>query len=246
MLTSSAEGSRTYDLCINVAGRRLFWRNPNHGVTLGNNTIAWIMDDGAWEMEYRDIVAVNLNSAGQEIPVDRCTITFADGSGLLIVNTDPGGYRDAECATRYRDFVHDLHARLACGRYPEIRFTAGVPRWRYLVMLGSAIAAAPVFALAGLGGYLFYHLSNGLVLLVVGEYFCWSLGRRALANAPRHAGPTSRAVVGITAVARAPARLCDFGDNALNSHSVPDPANEMPAGLHRLRRGVAASLRLGA
>jgi hypothetical protein len=189
MLTPSAEGSRTYDLCINVAGRRLFWRNPNHGVTLSNNTIAWIMDDGAQEMEYRDIVAVHLNSAGQEIPVDRCTITFADGSGLLIVNTDPGGYRDAEGAARYRDFVHDLHARLACGRYPEIRFTAGVPRWRYLVMLGSAIAAAPVFALAGLGGYLFYHLSNGLVLLVVGEYFCWSLGRRALANAPRDYTP---------------------------------------------------------
>jgi hypothetical protein len=56
-------------------------------------------------------------------------------------------------------------------------------------MLGSAIAAAPLFALAGLGGYLFYHLSNGLFLFVVGEYFCWKLGRRALANAPRDYAP---------------------------------------------------------
>ena len=43
---------------------------------------------------------------------------------------------------------------------------------------------ASIFALAGLGGYLFYHLWNGLFLLVVGEYFCWRLGRRALTNAP--------------------------------------------------------------
>jgi hypothetical protein len=189
MLAPSAQGSRTYDLCINIAGRRLFWRNPNHGVTLGNDTIAWTMDAGAMETAYGNIVAVHLNSAGQKITADRCTITFADGSGLLIVNTDPGGYRDTERATRYRDFVRDLHARLNSGRYPEIRFTAGVPCWRYRVMFASAIAAAPMFALAGLGGYLFYHLSNGLLLLVVGEYFCWKLGRRALANAPRDYAP---------------------------------------------------------
>jgi hypothetical protein len=184
-MLAPAEASRSYDLCINVAGRRLFWRNPNHGVTLGDDAIAWTMDGGAVEMAYGNIVAVHLNSAGQKVTADRCTLTFADGSGLLIVNTDPGGYRDAERATLYRDFVRDLHARLASDRYPAIRFTAGVPRWRYLVMLGSAIATAPMFALAGLGGYLFYHLANGLVLLVVGEYFCWKLARRALANAPR-------------------------------------------------------------
>jgi len=37
--------------------------------------------------------------------------------------------------------------------------------------------------------YLFYHLWNGLFLLVVGEYFCWRLGRRALTNAPRDYAP---------------------------------------------------------
>ncbi len=97
---------------------------------------------------------------------------------------DPGGDRDAERITLYRDFMRNLHARLAPDRYPEIRLTAGVSNWHDLVMLGSAIATAPVVALAGLGGYLFYHLSNGFLLLVVGEYFCWKLARRALANAP--------------------------------------------------------------
>jgi hypothetical protein len=189
MLAPAAQGSRTYDLCINIAGRRLCWRNPNHGVTLGSNTIAWTMDGSAVETAYGNIAAVHLNSAGQKVTADRCTITFADGSGLLIVNTDPGGYRDAERGARYREFVHDLHARLASDSYPEIRFTAGVPRWRYLAMLVSAIAGAPVFAAAGLIGYFTFHAANGLFLMLVGEYLCWTLGRRALANEPRNYTP---------------------------------------------------------
>jgi hypothetical protein len=189
MLAPTAEGSRTYDLCINVAGRRLFWRNRNHGITLRSDSMAWTMDGVTMEMEYANIVVVHLNSVGQRTVADRCTINFTDGSGLLIVNTDPGGYRDNELTTHYRDFVRDLHTRLGFGRYPQIRFAAGVPRWRYLLMLGSAIAAAPLFAVAGLGGYLFYHVSNGPLLFVLGEYFCWRLGRRALANAPRDYAP---------------------------------------------------------
>jgi hypothetical protein len=189
MLAPSAASSRSYELCINVAGRRLFWRNANHGVTLGNGTMAWTMDGVTTEMEYGNIAMVHLNSSGQKITADRCTITFTDGSGLLVVNTDPGGYRDAELTTRYREFVRDLHMRLGSGHYPQIRFVAGVPRWRYMLMLGSAIAAAPMFALAGIGGYLFYHLSNGPLLFVLGAYFCWRLGRRALANAPRDYAP---------------------------------------------------------
>ena len=189
MLAPVAQGSRTYDLCINVVGRRLYWRNPNRGVTLGNDTIAWTIDGGAMETAYGNIVAVYLNSAGQKVTADRCTITFADGSGLLIVNTDPGGYRDPERVACYRDFVHDLHARLASDRYPQILFTAGVPRWRYFVMLASAIAGAPAFAAAGLIGYFIFHAANGLLVVLVGEYLCWTLGRRALANAPRDYTP---------------------------------------------------------
>ena len=44
MLAPAAENPRTYDLCINVAGRRLYWRNRNHGVTLGRDTLHWNMD----------------------------------------------------------------------------------------------------------------------------------------------------------------------------------------------------------
>jgi hypothetical protein len=189
MLAPSTAGPRTYDLCINIAGRRLFWRNRNHGVTLGNDTIAWAMDGAANETAYGNIVAVHLDSSGQKITADRCTISFADGRGLTIVNTDPGGYRDAKRASLYRDFVRDLHARLPADRYAGIRFSAGVPPWRFWTMLLTAAIAAPAFALAGLAGYVIFHLANGLLLFVIGEYFCWTLGRRALANRPRDYTP---------------------------------------------------------
>jgi hypothetical protein len=178
-----------YDLCINVAGRRLFWRNRNHGITLGPDCIAWTMDAAAKEVPYGNIVAVHLNSAGQKVAEDRCTITFADGSGLLIVNSDPGGFADAARAAAYRDFVRDLHARLEAAGNGVVRFTAGVSPWRYRTMLIGAVAAAIFFTIAGLAGYFIFHLGNGLVLLGLGIYFSWTFGRRAFANAPRDYTP---------------------------------------------------------
>jgi hypothetical protein len=189
MLAPSGAGPYTYDLCVTVAGRRLYWRNRNHGVTLGQDCIAWTMDGEAVETAYGNIVAVHLDSRGQKVKADRCIITFADGSGLLVVNTDPGGFADAERARRYRDFVRDLHARLSPDRYPLIRFTAGVQRARYWTMLIAAVTGAGAFAVAGLAGFFIFHLWNGLLLLIAGEYACWTLLRRALANRPRNYTP---------------------------------------------------------
>jgi hypothetical protein len=158
MLAPSAAGTQTYDLCLNVAGRRLYWRNRNHGVTLNADCIGWTMDGDAVETAYGNIVAVHLESRGQKITEDRCTVTFADGRALLIVNTDPGGFADAARAALYRDFVRDLHAHLPPDRYPLIRFTAGVPRWRFLTMLICAIAGMQVFAATGLAFFFIFHL----------------------------------------------------------------------------------------
>jgi hypothetical protein len=189
MPTAPTESPRSYDLCINVAGRRLYWRNPNHGITLGADSITWTMDGSANEMAYGNIVAVHLDSAGQKVTADRCTITFADGRGLLVVNTDPGGYRDAKRGPLYRDFVRDLHARLSANGCTEIRYTAGVPRWRYRAMLIGAAIATPVFCLSGLLQWLLAGDLHGLGLAILGGYFCWTLVRRALANAPRDYTP---------------------------------------------------------
>ena len=135
MLARAAENPRTYDLCINIAGRRLYWRNRNHGVTLGRDTLRWNMDGEANDAAYGDIAAVHLDSAGLKVVADRCTITLADGRALQIVNTDPGGYSSSERKALYRDFVRDLHSRLAAARYPQIRFTEGWNLWRCQAVL---------------------------------------------------------------------------------------------------------------
>jgi hypothetical protein len=189
MLAPLAESSRTYDLCINVAGRRLYWRNSNHGVTLGRDFITWTMDGETNEAAYGDIVAVHLDSAGQKVVTGRCTITFADGRALRIVNTDPGGFTSAEHKTIYRDFVRHLHSRLPATRFPNIRFTEGWSLWQCQAML--ALAALGALAATAFGLYVFFHLGNarGFVLIALAAYACWKLYRTALNNMPREYTP---------------------------------------------------------
>ena len=189
MLAPAAENCRTYDLCINIAGRRLYWRKRNHGVTLGRDVMTWTMDGAESDAAYGDIAAVHLDSAGLKVIADRCTITLADGRALQIVNTDPGGYSSAERKALYREFVRDLHSRLPAARYPGIRFTEGWSLWRCQVML--ALSALVALVSATLGLYVFLHLSEprGLILLALAAYACWKFYRTALNNAPRDYTP---------------------------------------------------------
>lgn len=189
MLAPAAESSRTFDLCINIAGRRLYWRNRNHGVTLGRDVMTWTMDGEESDAAYGDIAAVHLNSAGLKVIADRCTITLADGRALQIVNTDPGGYSSAERKALYRDFVRDLHSRLPAARYPGIRFTEGWSLWRCQAML--ALFALVALVSAALGLYVFLHLGEprGLILLALAAYACWKFYRTALNNTPRDYTP---------------------------------------------------------
>ena len=189
MLAPATESSRTYDLCINIAGRRLYWRNRNHGVTLGPGVMTWTMDGETSDAAYGDIAAVHLDLAGLKVISDRCTITLADGRALQIVNTDPGGYSSADRKALYRDFVRDLHRRLPAARYPGIRFTEGWSLWRCQAML--ALSALVALVSAALGLYVFLHLGEprGLILLGLAAYACWKFYRTALNNTPRDYTP---------------------------------------------------------
>jgi hypothetical protein len=184
-----AQNDKSYDLCINIAGRRLYWRNRNHGVTLGRDFITWTMDGETSEAAYADIAAVHLDSAGQKVTTDRCTITLPDGRALRIVNTDPGGFSDAKRKALYGDFVRDLHSRLTAARYPGIRFTEGWSLWQCQAMI--ALAAVVALASTALGLFVFLHLGNarGLALVGLAAYACWKLYRTALNNAPREYTP---------------------------------------------------------
>jgi hypothetical protein len=179
---------RTYDVCFSVDGG-YFLRKLDQGVTLGEDGIGWTMDGRATEMPLSSIVAVHLRSAGQSTIVDQCAISFADDSMLSVVNSDPGGFADQERVPIYRDFVRDLHDRLAAGPYAEIRFTAGVPRWRYRAMLAAAIVLALLCGGFGLVALVIFGNLKGLAILILGGYACWRFARVTLANAPRDYTP---------------------------------------------------------
>jgi hypothetical protein len=185
MLVPLAECSKTYDLCINIAGRWLFSRNRNHGVTLGRDTLHWTMDGEPNDAGYGDIAAVNLDSAGLKVVADRCTVTLSDGRTLQILNTDRFYYTSAARKALYRDFVRDLHSRLLAARLPDIRFTEGWPLWQCQGML--ALSALVALALTVFGLYMFLHLGSarGLILIALAAYVGWKFFGTALKNTPR-------------------------------------------------------------
>jgi len=182
------DNPRTYNVCFSVNGGR-FLRKLDQGVTLGDDGLAWTMDGRVSGMPLGNIVAVHLWSAGQSTIVDQCAITFADDSVLCVVNSDPGGFTDRERVPIYRDFVRDLHGRLAAGAGAGIRFTAGVPPWRYWATLAATIVLAVLGGGLGLVTLVGFGNLNGLAILILGGYACWRLGRKTLANAPRDYTP---------------------------------------------------------
>jgi hypothetical protein len=179
---------QAYDVCFYVNSRP-FLRKLEHGVTLDSDAIAWTADGSRTEMAFGFIVAINLKSTGSRVIVEQCAITFADNNVLTIVNSGAGGYSDSERAAAYRDFVRELHVKLAGSAYGGIRFSAGVPRGRYLATLALTTAVTVVCVVFGLVEYLMTRDLHGLGLILLGGYLGWRLGRKALANAPRDYTP---------------------------------------------------------
>jgi hypothetical protein len=186
---SPSQSPRTYyDVCFSLPGQSVF-RRLDSGVVLNTDTISWTQDERTSETALGNIVAVHLSSGGRRTIVDRCAITLSDNNVLTVVNSDSGGYRDSEHAKSYRAFVHDLHARLASGRYGTIRFTAGWTQSRYLTMLAVVFTGAAASLIAGIAFYLMLGSYRGFTIVVLGGMACWRLERTSRANAPRDYTP---------------------------------------------------------
>jgi hypothetical protein len=178
--------TRTYDVYLTTSARRFYFRNPNHGVTLTNDKIGWTFDDTTDEALFANIVAVHLQSGGDwRNVIDQCTIELSDGLTLSITNGNSGGLPDDTQVPLYRDFVRDLHRRLAARKSASIRFTAGTTPGRYQVVLVCAIllgiiCVALPFVLVFITGQL-----KALGLLIAGGFLCWPLAKMVQNNTPR-------------------------------------------------------------
>jgi hypothetical protein len=156
MQTSDLPAEGRYDLVFRAGTNPRFSLGSHQGVTLTAERIAWSCDgkdDGA---AFANIRKVNLESSGDEAHPNACTITFADGYQLLITSGDANGFADPERAQVYRDFVRDLHARLAAAK-TATRFEAGYQGHRYplaiaaMVLIGSISIVVPLFAIIWTG-----------------------------------------------------------------------------------------------
>jgi hypothetical protein len=177
-----------YNVCF-FLNRRPMLRKLDCGVTLGAGRISATTDGVTGEEQFNNITAVHLETSNTKSNTESCAITFADGNVLTVLNSNPGGYRDAALAESYRSFVHDVHARLAAGSFSGIRFTEGWPLWRCSAMLILAAFTALFLTSAGLWTLLCQRDLKGLAMLVLGGYGAWRWYRIALNNLPRDYTP---------------------------------------------------------
>jgi hypothetical protein len=190
-----ATASTAYDLYYLQNGKRFFWRNPNHGVTLfdagRDSAIIWRTDDGHDSRQlWTDIVAVNMTSgtSGKAV-VNNCRIDFRDGRFLVVTDAAASGEVDHDRTPTYRDFVRALHKRLAAAPQGTIRFSAGVSETRHTVMMVLGVIGALLFVCLPVGVLFVVRDWRVLGPLAAGVAFIWPFWKVIENNRPRAYDP---------------------------------------------------------
>jgi len=180
----------TYDVYFSSRGRRFYFQIPNHGVTLTADRIAWSFEGEAQHAGLATIVAVHLQSGGSwQNVIDQCRIGFADGTTLTIINGAANGIPDDKQRGLYRDFVRDLHRRLAAKGGKTIAFTAGYTKEKYRVVLVGAVLLGAICVGVPLVLLLITREARVLFTLAAGGVLCLPLHRMVRNNAPRRYEP---------------------------------------------------------
>ncbi len=180
-----------YDLYLR-AGRSIgfYFRNANHGVSLTAERINWTFDDKSDGAPYQNIRSVHLQSGGDwRDPVNTCLITFADGYKLALTNSnDTGAGADEERRPVYRDFVRDLHGRLAASRI-SIKFTAGLQGIRYPLIVACSVALGIICVGVPIVVMVLQRSIGPIMALLAGVALYWPLMKMIEKNAPRNYDP---------------------------------------------------------
>ena len=189
-LNLKAQHSQAYDVYFTVSGgpRFVMWLT-NHGIIIGENGLSFAVDGQMQSMAFTDIAAIHLSSgaAGENV-IDQCKIEFNAGNTITVSNAGSGGLPNKEQTQIYRDFVHDLHGRLAAG-HDKIRFTAGMSSTRYNFALVTLIVAGLFFIATPLVLALITGDAHALILMGTGAFLVWPFMRVVGNNTPRNYTP---------------------------------------------------------
>lgn len=117
---------RIFDLYLLPSRWGATYNEDNRGVSLTDESIAWISEGKAETAPLKSVVSVRLQFTPQmegQRSFRACRIHFDDGRRLSV--TDWYGFHSNDTAPDYRAFVHDLHNRLMAYGAPSIRYLAG-------------------------------------------------------------------------------------------------------------------------
>jgi hypothetical protein len=177
---------RNYGLYCRGVEAKFSWRNPEPGVTVSDDGIAWNADGRQRQARLSDIAEVHLQtgSVGRNM-IASCRLRLRDGSSLLIASNNGYGLQDDVHDRHYRAFVQDLHARLAARKDIQIAFTAGFGEACYrfgqvvIVVAGLFFLVTPAVLLLITGSW------QMIWALFLGVSLLWPLYRVMRADAPR-------------------------------------------------------------
>jgi len=192
MTVPPPDSPRSYDVFFSAGGTRFYFTNPNHGIAISDNGMAWTADGRASAAAFADIAAIHLQTAAlgsAQRVLDQCRIEFDNGAALVVTNGSSSGLPDQVQTPIYRAFVCDLHAHLAARAAGAIRFTAGMAQWRYKGLFVTMIVAGLMFIAAPLVLVFVTGDLRGFVVMAMGASLCWPFTKMLMNNAPRHYTP---------------------------------------------------------
>lgn len=130
MDTETPANEYLHEVYLRAGKPRFYFRNPDRGASLSDERIGWTGDGQPDGAPLANIVEVHLESGGNwRNAISQCQITFADGYRVSVTNGNEYGTATDAQRPAYREFVRDLHGRLAApGFAPSrgpVRYTAG-------------------------------------------------------------------------------------------------------------------------
>jgi hypothetical protein len=137
--------ARAYDLALTTNRQTVVFLLRDHGITVADDRLDWEIGGTPDAALLTSIVEVNLRNGGSWThPIAQCRIRFKDGFILTVSNATSTGYPDDAKRLLYREFVHDLHRRLATLPNLQARFTSGYSKSQFHVLSLCALVVVAI------------------------------------------------------------------------------------------------------
>jgi hypothetical protein len=187
--TGARGNARAYDLALTTSRQTVVFRLSNFGITLADDRLDWEIDGVPDAALLTSIVEVNLRRGGWGHPVAQCRIRFKDGFILTVSDATPSGYPDAGKRALYREFVHDLHRRLAALPNPQAHFSSGFSKTQFHVLSLCALFFVVLWIGIPIVVFLAGDASELVLFLTFGSGCVWPLLRMLHNNSPGSYAP---------------------------------------------------------